>query len=120
VKTRAPFGKPIGSYQALQHPLAETQAHIEAARLLAYDAAERYDAGDTHNSRCGMAKFLGADVAVRACDIAIQAHGGYGFTEENDVMALWPLARLLKVAPINDQMILNSIAQRVLGLPKSY
>ncbi len=120
VKTRAPFGRPIGSYQALQHPLADIKAHIEAARLLAYHAAEKYDGGETHDPRCGMAKLLGADVAVRACDIAIQAHGGYGFADDYDILALWPLARLLKVAPINDQMVLNSIAQRVLGLPKSY
>lgn len=120
VKTRAPFGRPIGSYQAVQHPMAELSAHIEAARQLAYFAAERYDAGDTRDARCSMAKLLGAEVAVRACDIAIQAHGGYGFATDYDVLEVWPLARLLRVAPINDEMVLNSLAQRFLGLPKSY
>lgn len=119
-KERAPFDKPIGSYQSLQHPMAYAKTHLEAARLMLYRASESYDQGGNAGPEANMAKLLGTEAGVEACEIAIQAHGGNGFDLDYDVISLWPLARLMKVAPINNQMVLNYIGEHVLGLPKSY
>lgn len=119
-KERAPFDKPIGSYQALQHPMAYAKARLEAARLMLYRACEVYDQGGVAGPEANMAKLLASEAGVEACNIAIQTHGGYGFDVDYDVITLWPLARLMEVAPINNQMVLNYIGEHVLGLPKSY
>lgn len=119
-KTRSPFGQPIGAYQAIQHPLARIKAQLEAVHLLTLSAAERYDEGEAVGQVCNMAKLLASEVAVEACDHAVQVHGGYAFSKEVDVINLWAFARLSRIAPINNEMILNSIAHHVLGLPRSY
>ena len=119
-KERKPFGKPIGSYQALQHRMAMAKAQIEAARLMTYTAAERFDAGEDAGAHANMAKLLGSEAAVAAVEAALQTHGGYGFDRDYDVITLWPMLRLLKIAPINNEMLLNYIGEHVLGLPKSY
>ncbi|WP_298213844.1 acyl-CoA dehydrogenase family protein [Acidocella sp.] len=119
-KERKPFGKPIGSYQALQHRMAMAKAQIEAARLMTYTAAERFDAGEDAGAHANMAKLLGSEAAVAAVEAALQTHGGYGFDRDYDVVTLWPMLRLLKIAPINNEMLLNYIGEHVLGLPKSY
>ena len=119
-KDRKPFGKPIGSYQALQHRMAMAKAQIEAARLMTYSAAERFDAGEDAGAHANMAKLLGSEAAVAAVEAALQTHGGYGFDRDYDVVTLWPMLRLLKIAPINNEMLLNYIGEHVLGLPKSY
>lgn len=120
VKTRAPFGKPIGSYQGVQHPMARAKARIDGARIVMYQACEVFDTGGDAGRAANTAKFLGSEAAVEACDAAIQFHGGYGFDKDYDVIDLWPYARLLRVAPVNNEIVLNHIAQHVLGLPKSY
>ena len=117
---RAPFGKPIGSYQGLQHPMARAKARLDAARLMMYTAARLFDEGGDAGYLANAAKLLGSEAGVEACDVAIQAHGGYAFDREFDVMALWPLARVLRNIPINNEMILNYIGEHVLGLPRSY
>jgi acyl-CoA dehydrogenase len=119
-KDRKPFGKPIGSYQALQHRMAQAKAQIEAARLMTYNAAERFDDGEDAGAHANMAKLLGSQAAVAAVEAALQTHGGYGFDRDYDVVTLWPMIRLLEIAPINNEMLLNYIGEHVLGLPKSY
>lgn len=119
-QVRKPFGKPIGSYQALQHRLALAKAELEAARLMTYDAAARFDAGEDAGAQANMAKLLASRAAAAAMDAAIQTHGGYAFDRDYDLITLWPMIRLMEVAPINNEMLLNYIGEHVLGLPKSY
>ena len=119
-KDRKPFGKPIGSYQALQHRMAQAKAQLDAARLMTYNAAERFDAGEDAGAHANMAKLLGSQAAVAAVDVALQTHGGYGFDRDYDIVTLWPMVRLMEIAPINNEMLLNYIGEHVLGLPKSY
>ena len=117
---RKPFGKPIGSYQALQHRMALAKAELEAARLMTYDAADRFDNGEDAGAHANMAKLLASRAAVAAIDATLQVHGGYGFDRDYDVVTLWPMTRLLEIAPINNEMLMNYIGEHVLGLPKSY
>jgi hypothetical protein len=119
-KIRAPFGTPIGSYQAVQHPLATAQAELKAARALTFEASRKFDNGAADGSDEGMAKLLSAKACLAAVEACIQIHGGSGFVLENDVITLWPLARLIQIAPLNNESILNQIAERSLGLPRSF
>jgi acyl-CoA dehydrogenase len=119
-RERAPFGKPIGSYQALQHPLAQAKADLDAARLTMYTACRVFDAGGNAGYLANAAKLLASQAATAACDAAIQAHGGYAFNDEYDVATVWPNVRLLQIAPLNNEMILNYIGEHVLRLPRSY
>jgi len=117
---RAPFGQPIGSYQAVQHPLALAKANMEAARQVMYSAAAEYDDGGEPGPKANMSKLLASRAALQAVEAAIQTHGGYGFVIENDVITLWPMIRVLQIAPLNNESILNFIGERVLGMPRSY
>lgn len=119
-RERAPFGRPIGSYQGLQHPMARAKTQLEAARLMMAEAAHRFDRGEEAGPTANMAKLLASEACEQAVDIALQAHGGYGFDQDYDVVTLWPFARLMRVAPVNNEMILNYIGEHVLGLPRSY
>jgi acyl-CoA dehydrogenase len=119
-KTRAPFGSPIGGYQAVQHPLALAKANMEAARQVMYSAAALYDAGEDAGAKANMSKLLASRAALEAVEAAIQTHGGYGFVIENDVVTLWPMIRVLQIAPLNNESILNFIGERVLGMPRSF
>jgi alkylation response protein AidB-like acyl-CoA dehydrogenase len=121
---RSVFGDvPIGAYQAVQHPLARVRVAQESTRLLTYKAAWLFDrqaSPDEVGHYANMAKLAGSELAVDAIDAAIQTHGGGGFIRENHLINLWAAARLLKTAPINNEMILNQIAEHMLGLPRSY
>jgi acyl-CoA dehydrogenase len=120
-RERSPFGAPIGSYQAVQHPLAKMWAELSAARALnleAVRAVERRDSGAA--GLANAAKWLASESANHAADHAIQVHGGNGITDEYDLIPLWRTTRLLRFAPINNEMVLNQIGQHVLGLPRSY
>ena len=120
-KQRAPFGQPIGSYQGLQHPMAHAKAQLEAARLMMYNAAERFDNGDKSvGPYANMSKLLSSEAADAAVNVALQAHGGNGFDADYDIITLWPMVRLMRVAPVNNEMVLNYIGEHVLGLPESY
>ena len=115
--------RPIGSYQAIAHPLAEIKAHTDAARLMTYQAAQSFDRDEDPadvGAKANMAKFLAAEVAIHAADQAIETFGGYGFSEEYGIIYYWENMRLLRTAPVTKQMILNFIAEHVLGLPRSY
>ena len=114
---------PIGAYQAISHPLAEVKIDLEAARMMTYRAAWAYDKGLNPaevGTYANMAKFLGADLAIKAVDAAIETHGGLGFTEDVGLINQWSGARLFKTAPVSREMILNYIAEWNLGLPRSY
>jgi acyl-CoA dehydrogenase len=100
--------------------MAQAKAQIEAARLMTYSAAERFDASEDAGAHANMAKLLGSQAAVAAVEAALQTHGGYGFDRDYDIITLWPMIRLLEIAPINNEMLLNYIGEHVLGLPKSY
>ena len=114
---------PIGAYQSIAHPLAEVKIDLEATRLMMYKAAWAFD-NDMNPLEVGtfanMAKFLGADLAIKAVDHAIETFGGLGFVEETGLIGQWSGARLLKTAPVSREMILNYVAEWNLGLPKSY
>jgi alkylation response protein AidB-like acyl-CoA dehydrogenase len=123
-KERKVFGdQPIGAYQAISHPLAETKVLLEATRLMAYRAAWAFDQGLDPlevGTYANMAKLMGADLAIKAVDHAIETHGGLGFAEETGLIGQWSGARLLKTAPVSREMILNYVAEWNLGLPRSY
>lgn len=114
---------PIGAYQGVAHPLAESKIMLEAARLLTYRAAWAFDQGmdpGVIGSYSNHAKLLAADVALKAVDASLETHGGMGFAEETGLANLWNGARVLKTAPLNREMILNYVAEQDLGLPRSY
>jgi acyl-CoA dehydrogenase len=119
-KHRAPFGSPIGSYQAVQHPLALAKAHLEAARLMVYAAADEFDQGVKAGPLANMAKLLASRAALEALEATVQTHGGHAFVRETDVSTLWPMIRTMSTGPINNESILNYIGQHVLGLPRSF
>ncbi len=139
-KGRRVFRDPIGSYQALQHPLAEAYAYLNGAKLLGYKAAWLYDVmhkppknvkdgkaiekkafeykevGDYAN----MAKAVAVESSIKAIYWAMQVFGGYGYTLDMDVERWWREINLLRLAPVTQQMALNYIASNILGMPKSY
>ncbi|MGW0021433.1 acyl-CoA dehydrogenase family protein [Rhodococcus sp. NPDC003382] len=119
-RARSPWGSPIGSYQAVSHPLAAAKAHLDAARAMTYRAAEGFDRGEDAADDANIAKYLASEASYRAIDAAIQTHGGSGFDEDTDIITLYPMIRILRVAPLNNEMILNYISRRMLGLPRSY
>src|SRR5262249_7450466 len=112
--------RPIGMNQAVAHPLAECWMRLEAAESVAMDAAARYDARQSCGAQANSAKFLGADAGFKACDQALQTHGGFAYAQEDHVERLWRDVRLLRLAPISQEMVCNFISNKVLGLPKSY
>jgi acyl-CoA dehydrogenase len=117
---RAPFGSPIGAYQSVAHPMARAKVGLEAAKLFAYRGAEIFDAGGDAGHLSNMAKLMASESAWAAADSVIQAYGGAAFDVDNDVLWLLETLRLTRVAPLNNEMILNSISSHVLGLPRSY
>ena len=118
-RDRAPFGTPIGAYQAVAHPLARARAELDAAGVMIERAAARYDRGEPSADEANIAKLLASEAAYHAVDAALQTHGGAGFDEQTDVITLWPMIRVLRIAPLNNEMVLNYIAQHMLGLPRS-
>jgi alkylation response protein AidB-like acyl-CoA dehydrogenase len=117
---RAVWGQPIGAHQGIAHPLAEAKATVEAARLMTWKAAILHDAQAPAGEASNMAKLLSADAGLLALDRAIQTHGGNGLAHEYGLADLWFILRLLRVAPVSREMILNYVAQHSLGLPRSY
>jgi acyl-CoA dehydrogenase len=119
-KERRLFGRPIGANQGLSFPLAEAKVELEAARLLNYKAAWLYDHGQPCANEVNMAKYLATEACWKACDWAMQVHGGYGYIKDYHVERYFREARLIRIAPVTSQMALNYITQNVLGLPRSY
>ncbi|MFZ5719586.1 MAG: acyl-CoA dehydrogenase family protein [Pseudomonadota bacterium] len=119
-KERVVFGRPIGQNQGVAHPLAKAWAELEAANLMAFKAAALHDAGRDCGAEANAAKYLGGEAGFRACEAAVLAHGGMGYAKEFDVERYFREAMIARIAPVSREMILNYIAERVLGLPKSY
>ncbi|QZS52741.1 acyl-CoA dehydrogenase [Rhodococcus opacus] len=121
VKQRTVWGNtPIGSYQAVQHPLAVAAIELEAARLMARKAAELFDAGLPAGEQANMAKYLASKAGYHSLDTAIQVHGGNGLAYEFGLADLWGIVRLQQIAPVSTEMVLNYVAQHTLDLPRSY
>lgn len=119
-KARVVFGRPIGKNQGIQFPLADSFAKLRAAELMIRRASWLYDHGVACGAEANMAKYLAADWGFEACDRALQVHGGFGYAQEFNVERYWREARLMRLAPISQEMILNFLAQHELGLPRSY
>jgi acyl-CoA dehydrogenase len=117
---RVVFDRPIGKNQAVANPLAENWIRLEAANAVCMQAAELFDRGLPCGPESNAAKFLGADAGYLACDQAMQTHGGFAYSKEYHIERLWREVRLLRLAPISQEMVLNYVANKVLGLPKSY
>ncbi len=117
---RIVFDRPIGKNQGVQHPLAKCWMELEAARLMVMNAAWRYDAGLECGAEANAAKYLAGEAGFRACEAAVLAHGGFGYAKEYHVERYFRESMLLRIAPISIQLIMCYIAEKVLGLPKSY
>ncbi|WP_089383972.1 acyl-CoA dehydrogenase family protein [Halorubrum vacuolatum] len=119
---REVFGRAIGSNQAIQHPLAEAHARVQAAKGMVYNAASQVEESSRQEigALANMAKFLAADAAFAAADAAVQTHGGFGVAREYDVERYLREARLTRLVPITQELALNYIGERVLDLPRSY
>ena len=120
-KEREVFDRPIGMNQAIAHPLADSWAELEAAELLWQKAAWAFDGGrpDT-GPLANIAKLRASEAAFRACDRAVQTYGGMGYARECNVERYWREARMSRIAPISNEMVLNFVSEHVLGLPRSY
>jgi acyl-CoA dehydrogenase len=119
-KERVVFGRPIGMNQGLQFPLADALARLDAAQLMVRKAAWLYDQGLPCAREANMAKYLCADAGFEAADRAVQVHGGMGYASEYHVERYFREARLTRIAPLSQEMVLNYLGEHVLGLPRSY
>lgn len=119
-RERKVFGRAIGANQAISHPLAEAHVCLHAAWLMTVRAGRRYDAGLPCGEEANGAKYLAAEAGFDACDRAVQVHGGLGFAEEYHVGRYWREARIMRVAPVSQEMTLSYLATKGLGLPRSH
>jgi alkylation response protein AidB-like acyl-CoA dehydrogenase len=119
-RTRAVWGPPIGAYQAIAHPLAQAKISVELAAMMTSKAAWLFDRQQPAGEAANMAKYAAAEAAIEAVDHVIQLHGGNGLSAEYGLLPQCGLARLLRIAPVSREMILNYVAQHSLGLPRSY
>jgi len=117
---REVFGRKIGENQSIQHPLAESWMALEAADLMVWHAARSYDNGRNCGAEANAAKYLAAEAAFEACDRALRTHGGVGYAKEYNIERYLREVMLMRIAPISREMILCYIAEKVLGLPRSY
>jgi acyl-CoA dehydrogenase len=117
---RRVFGRPIGANQAIAHPLADAFSQLEAAEMMVLKAAWLFDRRMPCGAEANIAKLRAAEAAFFACDRAVQTFGGYGYMREYNVERYFRECRLLRLAPVTQEMVLNSIAEHVLGLPRSY
>ena len=119
-KERIVFGRPIGQNQGIQHALARRWAELEAANLMMLRAAQLYDAGKDCGPEANAAKLLASEAGFSACETAMQTHGGFGYAKEYHIERYFREAMLLKLVPVTAEMVLCNIAEKVLGLPRSY
>ncbi len=117
---RVVFERPIGQNQGVQFPIARAYANLLAADLMRYDAAARFDAGQSAGAAANTAKLLAADASWECANVCLQTHGGFGFAAEYDIERKFRETRLYQVAPISTNLILAYLAEHVLGLPRSY
>ncbi len=119
-RERVVFGRPIGQNQGIQHPLARNWAELEAADLLVFKAAWKYDQGMECGAEANAAKYLAAEAGYRAAEQAVLTHGGMGYAQEFHVERLFRESMLPRIAPVSRELVLSYLAERVLDLPKSY
>lgn len=119
-KERVVFDRPIGQNQGVQHPLAACWMELEAANLMVFHAASLYDRGDQAGTQANAAKYLAGEAGFKACQTAVMTHGGFGYAKEYHVERYLREIMIPRIAPISPQLVLCYIAERVLGLPKSY
>lgn len=119
-RSRTVWGPAIGSYQGVAHPLAKAKIEVDLAAMATARAAWLYETGQPAGEASNIAKYAAAEAAVSAVDTAIQTHGGNGFSVDFGLIPQWGIARLLQVAPVSREMILNYVAQHSLRLPRSY
>lgn len=119
-KERIVFNRPIGQNQAIQHPLAKCWAELEAAWMMVMVAAWRYDRGMPCGAAANTAKYLAGEAGFTACETAVMTHGGFGYAKEYHVERYLREIFIPRIAPISPQLCLSYLAERVLGLPKSY
>jgi acyl-CoA dehydrogenase len=119
-KERIVFDRPIGQNQGVQFPIARAYVNVEAANLMRFEAAKKFDAREECGAEANMAKLLAADASWEAANACIQFHGGFGFAAEYDVERKFRETRLYQVAPISTNLILSYVAEHVLGLPRSF
>jgi len=119
-RERIVFGRPIGANQGVQFPIAKAYAHVEAADLMRFDAAAKFDRKEKCGAEANMAKLLASEAAWEAAEICLTTYGGYGFARDYDVERKFRETRLLTVAPVNNNLILAFLGQNVLKMPKSY
>ncbi|ALA20195.1 MULTISPECIES: acyl-CoA dehydrogenase family protein [unclassified Chelatococcus] len=117
---RKVFGRPIGQNQGIQFPIARNYVELHAARLAVAHAIGLYDSGQPCGAEANMAKLLASEASWHAADTCLQTHGGFGFAEEYDVERKFRETRLYQVAPISTNLILSHVAEKVLGLPRSF
>ncbi|HWP28600.1 MAG TPA: acyl-CoA dehydrogenase family protein [Chloroflexota bacterium] len=119
-KQREVFGRPIGANQGVQFPIARAYSHVEAADLVRWQAATKFDRGERCGAEANLAKLLASEAAWEAANVCLDTHGGYGFAAEYDVERKFRETRLLTVAPVSNNLVLAYLGQHVLGLPRSY
>src|SRR6202521_2786082 len=119
-RDRIVFGRPIGANQGIQFPIAKAYAHVEAADLMRFDAAAKYDRQEKCGAEANMAKLLASEAAWEAANVCLNTYGGYGFARDYDVERKFRETRLFTVAPVNNNLVLAFLGQNVLGMPKSY
>ncbi|WP_373505718.1 acyl-CoA dehydrogenase family protein [Aestuariivirga sp.] len=119
-KERIVFDRPIGQNQGVQFPIARAYINVEAASLMRFEAARRFDAHEDCGAEANMAKLLAADASWEAANACLQFHGGFGFAEDYDVERKFRETRLYQVAPISTNLILSYVAEHILGLPRSF
>ncbi len=119
-RERVVFDRPIGQNQAIQHPLAQRWIELEAANLLVYKAASLYDRGEACGAEANAAKYYAGEVGFKACETAVMTMGGMGYAKEFHVERYLREALIPRIAPVSPHLILCFIAEKVLGLPKSY
>jgi acyl-CoA dehydrogenase len=117
---RVVFDRAIGQNQGIQHPLAKCWIDLEAAELLAYNAAQLYDADQDCGGQANAAKYFAAEAGFNACETAMLTHGGMGYAKEYHVERYLREMMIPRIAPVSREMIFNYIAERELGLPRSY
>jgi acyl-CoA dehydrogenase len=117
---RIVFNRPIGQNQGIQHPLAKCWAELEAAWMMVLSAAWQYDTGKPAGAAANAAKYLAGEAGFHACETAVMTHGGFGYAKEYHVERYLREVMIPRIAPISPQLCLSYIAERVLGLPKSY
>jgi acyl-CoA dehydrogenase len=119
-KDRVVFGRPIGQNQGIQHPLAKAWMNLEAANLMVFKAAALYDQGEPCGIEANAAKYLAGEAGFEACETAVMTHGGMGYAKEFHVERFLREVLITRIAPVSRELILSHVAEKALGLPKSY